>query len=71
MGLTIYFHTWISTEETLAQTMARVEKNLLTLALQGNNNHKTNTAKMIGITREGLYKKLQRHGIHRRTQKCD
>ena len=49
--------------ETLRETLARVEAWLLRRALEANQNQRARTARQLGITREGLYKKLQRHGI--------
>ena len=45
------------------ETPARVEAWLLPRALEANQNQRTRTARQLGITREGLYKKLRRHGI--------
>ena len=49
--------------ETLRETLARVETWLLRRALEANQNQRTRTARQLGITREGLYKKMSRHGI--------
>jgi Nif-specific regulatory protein len=49
--------------ETLRETMARVEAWLLRRALERTGNRRAETARRLGITREGLYKKLKRHGI--------
>jgi DNA-binding NtrC family response regulator len=49
--------------ETLRETLARVEAWLLRRALEANQNQRTRTARQLGITREGLYKKMRRHGI--------
>jgi hypothetical protein len=43
--------------ETLRETLARVEAWLLRPALEANQNQRTRTARQLGITREGLYKK--------------
>lgn len=48
---------------SLATQVARNERELLLQALQANNNNRTKTAKALGISRVGLYKKLRRHGI--------
>ena len=49
--------------ETLRQTLARIESLLLRRALDANGGRRAATARQLGITREGLYKKMQRHGI--------
>ena len=49
--------------EPLRETLARVEAFLLHRALERHEGHKSRTAKSLGITREGLYKKLKRLGI--------
>jgi Nif-specific regulatory protein len=46
---------------TLREMMDRVEKFLLLEALREHGNNKTNAAKTLGITREGLHKKLRGH----------
>lgn len=48
---------------TLREMMDQVEKYLLLEALRDHSNNKTNAAKTLGITREGLHKKLRSHGI--------
>lgn len=48
---------------TLREMMDQVEKYLLIEALREHNNNKTNAAKTLGITREGLHKKLRSHKI--------
>lgn len=47
-------------EGTLKEMMEYLEKLLLSRALEANQNNKTQTAKVLGITREGLHKKLAR-----------
>jgi DNA-binding NtrC family response regulator len=49
--------------ETRRETLARVEAWLLRRALEANQQQRTRTARQLGITREGLYKKMSRHGI--------
>jgi transcriptional regulator with PAS, ATPase and Fis domain len=49
--------------ESLQQTLQRIEAWLLRRALEANHGHRTRTARRLGITREGLYKKMKRHGI--------
>ncbi len=48
---------------TLREMMDQVEKYLLVDALREHDNNKTNAAKTLGITREGLHKKLRGHKI--------
>jgi transcriptional regulator with GAF, ATPase, and Fis domain len=49
--------------ETLRETMDRYEKQLLIQALAAHGNNKTSAAKTLGITREGLHKKLKAFGL--------
>jgi DNA-binding NtrC family response regulator len=49
--------------ETLRETLARVEAWLLRRALEANQHQRARTARQLGITREGLYKKMRRHGV--------
>jgi transcriptional regulator with GAF, ATPase, and Fis domain len=48
---------------TLREMMDTVEKYLLLETLREHGGNKTNAAKTLGITREGLHKKLRQHGI--------
>ncbi|MEZ4435343.1 MAG: sigma 54-interacting transcriptional regulator [bacterium] len=48
---------------TLREMMDGVERVLLSRALRDNDGNKTQTAKELGITREGLHKKLTRFGM--------
>jgi Nif-specific regulatory protein len=48
---------------SLKEMIEAVEKVLLARALRAHNNNKTRTAKALGITREGLHKKLGRFGM--------
>lgn len=48
---------------TLREMMDQVEKYLLLESLRDHANNKTNAAKTLGITREGLHKKLRAHGM--------
>ncbi|MBK7949057.1 MAG: sigma 54-interacting transcriptional regulator [Deltaproteobacteria bacterium] len=50
-------------DETLRQAVERVEAWLIRRALANNGGRKTSTARRLGLTREGLYKKLKRLGI--------
>jgi transcriptional regulator with PAS, ATPase and Fis domain len=49
--------------ENLRETLARIEAWLLRRALDANHNQRARTARQLGITREGLYKKMKRYGI--------
>ncbi len=49
--------------ESLRETLRRVEAWVIRQALQRNGGHRTQTARALGITREGLYKKMKRLGI--------
>jgi transcriptional regulator with GAF, ATPase, and Fis domain len=48
---------------TLREMMEQVERWLLAEALRDNDNNKTRTAQVLGITREGLHKKLAKFGM--------
>ena len=48
---------------TLKEMMEHVERWLLTEALAEHGNNKTQTAAALGITREGLHKKLSKFSI--------
>ncbi|MBA3818491.1 MAG: sigma 54-interacting transcriptional regulator, partial [Deltaproteobacteria bacterium] len=48
---------------TLKEMMEQVERYLLTEALRDHGNNKTKTAVTLGITREGLHKKLAKFGV--------
>jgi transcriptional regulator with PAS, ATPase and Fis domain len=49
--------------ETLRAQMARLEAWVIRRALAANGNRRAATARALGITREGLYKKLRRLGV--------
>jgi len=49
--------------ESLRDTMGRIEGWILRQALATNGGQRTSTARVLGITREGLYKKMKRLGI--------
>jgi Nif-specific regulatory protein len=51
------------TKGTLKEMMEQVEKWVLLEALREHDNNKTATAKTLGITREGLHKKLKNYGM--------
>ena len=48
---------------SLKEMMELIERRLLAKALDDHDNNKTRTAKALGITREGLHKKLARYGM--------
>ncbi len=48
---------------TLKEMVEQVEKWILLEALRDHDNNKTATAKTLGITREGLHKKLKNYGL--------
>ncbi|MCA8999948.1 MAG: hypothetical protein KDA80_23330, partial [Planctomycetaceae bacterium] len=48
---------------TLADQVALNERELLEQALKAHNNNRTKTAKALGLSRVGLYKKLRRLGL--------
>jgi DNA-binding NtrC family response regulator len=48
---------------TLADRVAETERDILEVALKDNNNNRTRTAKALGISRVGLYKKMRRLGL--------
>ncbi|HKA16654.1 MAG TPA: sigma 54-interacting transcriptional regulator [Myxococcota bacterium] len=49
--------------ETLRQTLARVEASVIRAALDRNAGHRSETARRLGLTREGLYKKMKRFQV--------
>jgi len=49
--------------DSLRETLARVEAWLIRHALETNRGRRATTARLLGITREGLYKKMKRYGI--------
>ena len=51
------------TEGNLKKMMDQVERHLVSEALRAHGNNKTNAARALGITREGLHKKLKQLGI--------
>jgi Nif-specific regulatory protein len=48
---------------TLKETMDQIERWLLVESLREHDNNKTAAAKSLGITREGLHKKLRSFGL--------
>ncbi|MEZ6197957.1 MAG: sigma 54-interacting transcriptional regulator [Planctomycetota bacterium] len=50
-------------DETLREALERVEAWMIRRALANNGGRKARTARKLGLTREGLYKKLKRLGI--------
>ena len=51
------------TKGTLKEMMDAVERYIILEALRDHGNNKTNAARTLGITREGLHKKLRRAWI--------
>ena len=56
-------HAVVQPGESLRETLGRVEAWLIRHALESNSGRRATTARLLGITREGLYKKMKRHGI--------
>lgn len=56
---------------SLADRIARSERDLLEQALKANGHNRTRTAKALGISRVGLYKKLRRLGLAAERPKVD
>lgn len=54
---------------TLAEQVSRSERDLVEQALKANGNNRTRTAKALGVSRVGLYKKLRRLGLMNDTDK--
>ncbi len=50
-------------DETLREALERVEAWMIRRALANNAGRKTRTARKLGLTREGLYKKMKRLGV--------
>ncbi len=50
-------------DESLRQTLGRIEAWLIRKALDAQGGRRAATARRLGITREGLYKKMQKYGI--------
>jgi len=50
-------------EGTLKETMGQIERRLLEEALERDDWNQTRTAEHLGLTRQGLIKKLQKYGI--------
>ena len=48
---------------TLKEMMEQIEKQILREALEEHDNNKSQTARTLGITREGLHKKLKNYGM--------
>ncbi len=49
--------------ESLRDTLGRVEAWLIRRCLDAHGGHRAETARMLGVTREGLYKKMKRLNI--------
>ncbi len=56
-------HAVVQPGDSLRETLARVEAWLIRHALESNSGRRATTARGLGITREGLYKKMKRYGI--------
>jgi len=56
-------HSDDDTSGTLREMMDRIEKRILSRTLAAHGNNKTSAAKALGITREGLHKKLKSLGM--------
>jgi len=52
---------------SLKETVAALEKRLIAEALQARQQNQQQTAKMLGLSRQGLIKKMKRYGIEART----
>ena len=55
--------TRIQAGDNLHETLARVEAYLIRRALDDHKGRRSATARVLGVTREGLYKKMKRLGI--------
>ncbi|MEE3331929.1 MAG: sigma 54-interacting transcriptional regulator, partial [Myxococcota bacterium] len=53
----------MSVGESLHARLARIEAQLIREALAQNQNNRTATARKLGVTREGLHKKMKRLGV--------
>ncbi len=49
--------------ETIQQVTARIEQNMILRALRQTNGNRTRAARMLGLTRQGLLKKIARYGL--------
>lgn len=52
-----------SPEATLLEMIASTEREMLELALRENNDNRTATARALGLSRVGLYKKMKKYGM--------
>ncbi|MFP8876085.1 MAG: helix-turn-helix domain-containing protein, partial [Myxococcota bacterium] len=52
-----------SSHETLRETLVRLERQIVSQRLREHGGRRTATARSLGVTREGLWKKLKRLGI--------
>ena len=48
---------------TLQEQVERLEKNRIAEALRNNDHNRTHTAKALGLSRQGLLKKMERYGL--------
>ena len=53
----------VRTEETLRENLSRIEAWLIRRSLEEHNGRRAATARKLGVTREGLYKKMKRLNI--------
>ncbi len=63
-----------SEEHSLAASLARVERELLLRALRAADGNKSRAARELNLSRQGLYRKLRRHGliaVRRRSRQGD
>ena len=57
-------HNLLLSELTMPEQVAQLEQNLITQALETLSGNKSAVARQLGITRQGLHKKLARYQIH-------
>ena len=49
--------------QSLKETVQRIEINMIKDALQKTDGNKEKASKLLGITRQGLFKKIKRYGL--------
>lgn len=49
---------------TLSELLEQVERHVITGVLRANKGNRTQAARMLGVSRQGLYGMLSRHGIN-------
>ena len=57
---------WVNDGGPLKERIDRIERRLIQEALAQNGGNQTRTAEHLGLTRQGLVKKMQRHGVKSR-----